>query len=79
MCIFLLCTCSVPANFVMGTRHIKEILESLFDEYNWLGDQWTQRNTTLQRALTYNLFHDETKKVCCYGVSLIHVIHTCCI
>ena len=60
---WLLVPCSVPAKFVMGSRHVKETLESLFDEYNWLGEQWSRRNATLQRALTYNLFLDETKKV----------------
>jgi hypothetical protein len=54
---------SVSAKFVMGSRHVKETLENLFDEFNWLGEQWSRRNATLQRALTYNLFLDETKKV----------------
>ena len=58
------CRSSVPSNFVMCTRNVKELLENLYDEFNWLGDQWTQRNTALQRALTYNVFLDETKKVC---------------
>ena len=57
------CVCSVPALFVMGSRHVKEILESLYDEFNWLTDQWIRRNATLQRSLTYNQFLDETKKV----------------
>ena len=54
---------SLPTGFVMGTRHIKEILESLFDEKNWIDEQWARRRVLLFQALNLRKFQEEAKKV----------------
>ena len=55
--------CSLPAKFITSTRHIKEILESLFDEKGLVEEQWEQRNTVLRQALNLKKFQEESKKV----------------
>ena len=54
---------SLPTGFVLGTRHVKEILESLFDEKNWVDEQWTRRHKILTQALNLRKFQEEAKKV----------------
>lgn len=54
---------SLPTAFVIGTRHVKEILESLFDERNWLDEQWQRRNIILTQALNLRKYQSEAKKV----------------
>ena len=54
---------SLPTGFVMGTRHIKEILENLYDEKNWIDEQWVQRKIILHQALNLRKFQEEAKKV----------------
>ena len=54
---------SLPRGFVMGTRHVKEILESLFDEKNWIDEQWARRRVVLFQALNLRKFQEEAKKV----------------
>ena len=54
---------SLPTAFVIGTRHVKEILESLFDERNWLDEQWQRRNVILTQALNLRKYQNEAKKV----------------
>lgn len=54
---------SLPRGFVLGTRHVKEILESLFDEKNWIDEQWSRRRGTLFQALNLRKFQDEARKV----------------
>lgn len=54
---------SLPKGFVMGTRHVKEILESLFDEKNWIDEQWARRRVVLFQTLNLRKFQEEAKKV----------------
>lgn len=54
---------SLPTGYVMGTRHIKEILESLFDEKNWIDEQWVGRRLGLFQALNLLKFQKEAEKV----------------
>ncbi len=54
---------SLPTGFVMGTRHVKEILESLYDEKNWIDEQWVRRRVLLSQALNLRKFQEEAKKV----------------
>lgn len=54
---------SLPTPFVIGTRHIKEILESLFDERNWLDEQWQRRQIILTQALNLRKYQSEANKV----------------
>ena len=54
---------SLPTAFVIGTRHVKEILESLFDERNWLDEQWQRRSVILTQALNLRKYQNEAKKV----------------
>ena len=53
----------LPRGFVMGTRHVKEILENLYDEKNWIDEQWVKREVLLMRTLNLRKFQDEAKKV----------------
>ena len=64
---------SLPTPFVIGTRHIKEILESLFDERNWLDEQWQRRQLILTQALNLRKYQKEAKKV--GGVCCDHMIN----
>ena len=54
---------SLPQAFVVRTRAVKEILESLFDENNWLDEQWTRRNTILDQTLHLRKYQREAKEV----------------
>lgn len=54
---------SLPTPFVIGARHVKEILESLFDERNWLDEQWQRRQMILTQALNLRKYQREAKKV----------------
>lgn len=54
---------SLPTPFVIGTRHVKEILESLFDERNWLDEQWQRRRVILTQALNLRKYQSEADKV----------------
>ncbi len=54
---------SLPTGFVMGTRHVKEILESLYDEKSWIEEQWGKRQALLTKALNLCKFQDKAKKV----------------
>ena len=54
---------SLPTGFVMGTRHIKEILESLYDERSWIDEQWAKRQVLLTRQLNLCKFQDKAEKV----------------
>ena len=54
---------SLPTNFVIGTRHVKETLESMFDEKNWLDEQWQRRNAILTQELNLRKYQEEAKKV----------------
>ncbi len=54
---------SLPTGFVQGTRHVKEILENVFDEKNWMDEQWKSRHTVLFQALNFRKFQEEAKKV----------------
>ena len=40
---------SLPLNFIVGTRHVKEILESSYDEKSWLDEQWGRRDLMLRQ------------------------------
>jgi hypothetical protein len=64
---------SLPTPFVIGTRHIKEILESLFDERSWLDEQWQRRQLILTQALNLRKYQREAKKV--GGVYCDHMIN----
>lgn len=64
---------SLPTPFVIGTRHVKEILESLFDERNWLDEQWQRRQLILSQALNLRKYQKEAKKV--GGVYCDHMIN----
>ena len=54
---------SVPQAFVARTRVVKEILESLFDEKNWLDEQWNRRNRILEQTLHLRRYQREAKEV----------------
>ena len=54
---------SLPTQFVIRTRHVKEILESLFDERNWLDEQWQRRQVILTQVLNLRKYQSEAKKV----------------
>ena len=54
---------SLPTGFVMGTRHVKEILENLYDERSWIDEQWGKRQTMLTRTLNLCKFQDQAKEV----------------
>ena len=54
---------SLPTGFVVGNRHVKEIMESLFDEKNWIDEQWSRRQVMLSQTLNLRKFQDEAKKV----------------
>lgn len=54
---------SLPQAFVMRTRAVKEILESLFDEKNWLDEQWTRRNMILDQLLHLRRYQREADEV----------------
>ena len=60
---------SLPKGFVMGTRHVKEILESLVDEKNWIDEQWALRRLVLFQTLNLRKFQQEAKKVSGCGPS----------
>ena len=54
---------SLPLNFIVGTRHVKEILESSYDEKSWLDEQWGRRDLMLRQALNLRKFQEQTQKV----------------
>ena len=54
---------SLPTGFVVGTRHVKEILESLYDEKGMVDEQWANRHMVLSQELNLLLFQEEAKKV----------------
>ena len=68
---------SLPTAFVIGTRHVKEILESLFDERNWLDEQWQRRQVILTQALNLRKYQSEAKKVgvVYYGHMISHMTY----
>ena len=69
---------SLPTPFVIGTRHVKEILESLFDERNWLDEQWQRRQLILNQALNLRKYQKEANKVgevkCDHTISHVTII-----
>ena len=54
---------SLPLNFIVGTRHVKEILESSYDEKSWLDEQWGRRDLMLRQALNLRKFQEQAQKV----------------
>ena len=54
---------SVPSQFIIGSRHVKEDLENLYDEKNLLDGQWDVHNNFLKQTLNFRLYQRETHKV----------------
>lgn len=54
---------SLPLNFIVGARHVKEILETLYDEKSWVDEQWGRRHMVLRQALNLRKFQEDAKKV----------------
>ena len=54
---------SVPSRFIIASRHVKEVLENLYDEKNLIDEQWEVRRHFLKQTLTFRLYQLETHKV----------------
>ena len=54
---------SLPTNFLQGSRHVKETLETLYDENNLLEEQWQKKCTHLKMNLNFQKYKEEAKKV----------------
>ena len=69
---------SVPSQFIIGSRHVKEVLENLYDEKNLIDEQWEVRKHFLKQTLNFRRYQMETQKaratvyvcVCVCGPSL---------
>ena len=55
---------SLPVNFLIGSRHVKETLETLYDENNLLEEEWQKKCTHLKMNLNLQKYKEEAKKVC---------------
>lgn len=54
---------SVPVEFIQASRHIKEELESLYDEKNMIHEQWKIRQEHLRKTLNFQMFQKDSNKV----------------
>jgi hypothetical protein len=53
----------VPSDFILAVRHIKEVLESLYDEKNLIDEQWQSRNNHLKMTHSFRIFQKDTSKI----------------
>lgn len=54
---------SVPPDFILAVRHIKEVLENLYDEKNLVDEQWQGRQDHLKMTYNFRVFQKDTEKV----------------
>ena len=54
---------SVPSDFIIGSRHVKELLENMYDEKILIDDQWETRQQLLKQTLNLRVFQMNAKKV----------------
>ena len=69
---------SLPVNFLIGSRHIKETLETLYDENNLVEEEWQKKYTHLKKNLNFQKYKEEEKKVVCVYVCVCVCVMCVC-
>lgn len=62
---------------MLATRHIKEILENLYDEKNLIDEQWIVRQDHLVKTLNFRIFQKDTGKVSVIIMGVVYIICVC--
>ena len=70
---------SVPSRFIIASRHVKEVLENLYDEKNLIDEQWEVRRHFLKQTLTFrytNSRHTRYDNHILYDLRVVSPTHT---